>query len=375
MPWSTCPITVTIGGLGLRLFGSSLSSSCIDSSISAVTNSTTYPNSSATNVKISASSLWFIVTIIPRDIQAEIISFPETSIIVAISPTVINSVTFITFFSASVFSISSSVLFLWVSLFSFLYFDALDFEEVCNFSRVSLICFWTSSSDGANGLILPLLNFKFSLLFVEASLTTTSFAILLLFFFVFWSALSDSFFLRLSKSIVWPVCLSPESFSYLVSILVGDFSIIFLSSTSFTVSTFFSVFSNFSLTMLDLFKSISPTFLNCWIDDLDVIVCLCIFNSLSFSACTLISSFSFFFSSLRSWDSTLLDRSELNSFSNKSYWVWDIFVVGRASISCPFVDKNSTTLSSEILNSLITLFNLILFNSDIYLVVFVKFLT
>ena len=32
--------------------------------------------------------------------QAEIISFPETSIIVAISPTVINSVTLITFFSA-----------------------------------------------------------------------------------------------------------------------------------------------------------------------------------------------------------------------------------------------------------------------------------
>ena len=83
---------MTIGGRGKRSSMESVSS-CIDSSISAVTKSTSNPNSSATTERVSASNLWFIVTIIPNDIHAEIISFPETSIIEATSPTVINSVT------------------------------------------------------------------------------------------------------------------------------------------------------------------------------------------------------------------------------------------------------------------------------------------
>ena len=323
-----------------------------------MTNSTSYPNSSATNVKISASNLWFIVTIIPSDIHADIISFPETSIIVAISPTVINSVTLITFLSASVFSISSSNLFLWVSLFSFLYFDALDLEEVCNFSNVSLICFCTSSSDGTLGVTLLLDSLKFLFLSTAESLVIISFAILLLFLFIFWSVWSfESGFLKFSRLMVWPVSFMPESFSYLVSIFDEVLSWFSWFWTTFFSSVFFWE-TGFS-------KSISPTFLNCCIDDFDVMTFLWIFNSFSCSAFARITSFSFFFSSLKSSDSTLLDLSELNSFNNKSYWICEIFVVGLASILWPFEDKNSTTRSREILNSLKTLFNLILFNSDI----------
>ena len=96
-------MTVTIGARGFKSFGSSATSSK-DSSISALMNSTSYPNSSATIVKVSASRRWFIVTIIPKDIHAEITCVTPTSIIVATSLTVTNSVTFNILLSAAAIS-------------------------------------------------------------------------------------------------------------------------------------------------------------------------------------------------------------------------------------------------------------------------------
>ena len=295
---------------------------------------------------------------IPSDIHAEIISFPETSIIVATSPTVINSVTLMTFFSDSICS-KSSDLFLWVSLFSFLYFAPLDFDVPWSFSNVSLICFWTSSSEGAEVLMEDFLFLNWGF-FVICSLLITSFAILLLFFLFLLSESPSLGLLNLFKSIFSPVFFNPESFSYFVWIF---------ESFSVVLSTVFLSEIKLSSFLVEIsfigFKSISPTFLNLWKEDFEVIVLDWAFCSCSFSNFILNSSFSLFFSSIRSWDSTLLDLSDLNSASKRSYWLWEIFVVGLASISWPFEERNSTTLSREILNSLITLFNLILFNSDI----------
>ena len=72
------------------------------SSSSAFSKLTSYSNSSATIVSVSASRRWFIVTIIPRVMQVEIISVEDTFIIVAISPTVMNSVTLRILLSASI---------------------------------------------------------------------------------------------------------------------------------------------------------------------------------------------------------------------------------------------------------------------------------
>ena len=57
-------------------------------------NSNSNPNSSATIDNVSASKRWFMVTIIPSDIQVPITFVIGTSINEAISPTVTNSVTF-----------------------------------------------------------------------------------------------------------------------------------------------------------------------------------------------------------------------------------------------------------------------------------------
>ena len=122
-----------------------------------------------------------MVTIIPKDIHVEIISVEVISIIVATSPTVINSVTFIVFFSASFWAKTSSDFNLWESLLPFLYLAPLEDDLPCNFSKVSRICFWTSTSDGslATGLDLPdLLNV---LLLLDTDGFTGSLEILILF--------------------------------------------------------------------------------------------------------------------------------------------------------------------------------------------------
>ena len=207
----------------------------------------------------------------PNVIQVEIISLDETFIIVAISPTVMNSVTLIDFLSELTFSKSSSVLFLWTSLFSFLYFDALDLEEDCNFSSVSLICFWTTSSDGAVTSLGCLLSLS---LFSELCLLFEIISLAILLLFLFDLTKLSSAFLILSRSIFSPVFFNPDNFSNLVCILKSSFWTIFL--LSFSTSEVWSE-SGFSFFLL---RFISPTFLNLGIDELEVMT-----RFFSFSSC------------------------------------------------------------------------------------------
>ena len=88
------------------------------------------------------------------------------SIRVAISPTVINSVTFNILLLASI-SANSSSDFCHAGLFYlFLYFAPLDlFDLPWSFSSVSRICFWTSSSEGSSFNGFSCLDFKFDDLF------------------------------------------------------------------------------------------------------------------------------------------------------------------------------------------------------------------
>ena len=294
-------------------------------------------------------------------------SFVETFIMVATSPTVINSVTFIDFLSILIFSKSSSLLFLWTSLFSFLYFDALDLEEDWSFSRVSLICFWTTSSVGDAMSFDCLLNLSF---FSELWLLfkATSFAILLLFLFDFTDL---SVFSSLSRSIFSPVFFKPDNFSNFVCILWESRFSVFLSVSGLAFSTLSISFEM----VFCFFKSrfISPIFLNLGMDELEVMTWFFSFSICSFSNLILNSSFSFFFSSLKSCDSTLLDLSELNSWESSEYCSSEIFEVGLASISCPLDNKNSTTRSNEILNSLTTLFNLTLFSATFQFLIIIEF--
>ena len=248
---------------------------------------------------------------------------------------------------------------MWTSLFSFLYLDALDFEEDWSFSSVSLICFWTTSSAGPAISFTCFLNLSFfSVLWLL--LATISFAILLLLRLDL--VILSSVFLILSRSIFSPVFFNPLNFSNLVFILCSSFSI-FISSSFLVIGLIgFEICFSF-------FKSrfISPTFLNLGMEELDLITLCFSFSSCSFSNLTLNSSFSFFFSSLKSCDSTLLDLSELNSWESKKYCSLEIFDVGLASISCPYDDKNSLIRSREILNSLITLFSRTLFSTTLLL--------
>ena len=289
------------------------------------------------------------------------------SIIVATSPTVINSVTLIVFFSASFKAKSSSDLSLWESLFSFLYLAPLE-DLPWSFSRVSRICFWTSSSVGSLLTTLvrvALLKFFFCWTFGFIG----SFEILILFLFepTPLCLLEIGFcFSNFPRSILSPTVFKPLSLVYLVSILE-----LFELSSTFS-STFSSIFSDcFSseidslcFGLLKLSRSIFPRWTGFFISALWINEAFFFsFSSISFSILSLNSSFSFRFSSLKSWDSTLLDLSELNSLRNKSYWSPDILVVGLASTSWPLLAKNSTALSREILNSLNTLFSLVNFVS------------
>ena len=93
LPWSTWPMTVTIGGRGTQSSGLS-SSSLMASDTSALTYSVLKPNSSATMLIVSASSRWLMETIIPMLMQVEMTSETETSIMLARSLAVTNSVSF-----------------------------------------------------------------------------------------------------------------------------------------------------------------------------------------------------------------------------------------------------------------------------------------
>ena len=139
-------MTVTIGGRGTR--SSSLSASSVMASwISTETNSTLKPNSSATTASASASRRWLIDTIRPRFMQAVMTSVGETSIIVASSLTVTNSVTLSVERSCTERSISSFMRSAAASRLSRRCLAPVFLAPLAvRRAKVSLICFETSSS-------------------------------------------------------------------------------------------------------------------------------------------------------------------------------------------------------------------------------------
>ena len=94
LPWSTWPIMVTMGERNCRSSSlSSSSSSSISICFSMSMNSTSKPNSLATSSITSASNRWLIETMMPSPIHLLITSAKLTSIRLANSLTLMNSVT------------------------------------------------------------------------------------------------------------------------------------------------------------------------------------------------------------------------------------------------------------------------------------------
>ena len=357
--------------------------------MSAVTNSTVYPNSSATIDKVSASSLWFMVTMIPSVIQAEIISVELISIIVAISPTVTNSVTLSSLLSASTWAASSSDFWRCESLFSRRYFAPFDLVVFpCNFSRVSRICFWISSSLGSSwvgwfgrfalGLFCgPPLGPVFFVIRLRRRLRSLL------------SALGFvSFFSNFLRSILSPAILSPVSFLYCVVTFSVSDVVVFSVSACFCSICFcgvelvagsaacFSVFigsasgdsvlswaSTFSFGFGFGSKSILPT----WRRPLSSVrawttwVFVSCFSSIRWR----IASFSLRLTSLTSSEASFLFRSVWKASTKSWYSAWEILDVGRASISNPCSPNCSTARSKEIFNSRRTLLIRMVLTSDI----------
>ena len=175
----------------------------------------------------------------PSDIQAPITLLIGTSIIVANSFTVTNSVTFKIFSCCSCSASSCSAFWRWVSRFSLRYLAPLDLVPFpCKRSRVSRTCFCTSSSVGSILVIIlfffsffavspPLVTFTSSLrmrLRLRFSLSAVAPIVLL----VVWASFSLSlwrlrlrfffFFSNWLRSIFSPTTLGPVSFWYWVSI-------------------------------------------------------------------------------------------------------------------------------------------------------------
>ena len=237
-------------------------------------------NSSATITSVSASKRWFMVTIIPNIIQDEIISVTGTSIIVATSLTVTNSVTFKILLSSACASNSASDCSRWASLLFLRYFAPFPLEDFpCNFSRVSLTCFWISASVGSSfltgdGLCPPLAPLNPGLLFPDTALlfpwvglplepgAPGLLTIRLRFFFasVLESFLTSGFFfLGLSncfKSIFFPVKFGPSNFLYWV-LIASELS-------EETSSSFDSVFKASLLASAGLSSSLETSF---WASD------------------------------------------------------------------------------------------------------------
>ena len=149
LPWSTCPITVTIGGRATQSSSlSSSSSALMASTTSALTYSVWKPNSSATILIVSASRRWLMETMIPILIQVPITCVTGTSIMLARSLAVTNSVSFNTLLSISSCSISSCSRFWMASRLSRRYLAPLLFlfPLLVRRAKVSFTCFCTSSS-------------------------------------------------------------------------------------------------------------------------------------------------------------------------------------------------------------------------------------
>ena len=139
-------MTVTIGARGSR--SSSLSSSsAMASCTSALTNSVLKPNSSATRSIVSASMRWLILTIMPMLMHVPITFVTGTSIMVASSLAVTNSVSLSTLLSALASSICSSCCARACSRFSLRYLAPFEaFVLLVRRASVSFTCFATSSS-------------------------------------------------------------------------------------------------------------------------------------------------------------------------------------------------------------------------------------
>ena len=149
LPWSTCPITVMIGGRATMSSSLTISSSLlIASATSALTYSVLKPNSSATILIVSASKRWLIETIIPILIHVPITCVTATSIIFARSFAVTNSVSCNVRLSISSISFISEWRWLAKSRLSrrCLAPRLLFFPLFVKRAKVSLICFCTSSS-------------------------------------------------------------------------------------------------------------------------------------------------------------------------------------------------------------------------------------
>ena len=118
------------------------------SDTSALTYSVLYPNSSATMSIVSASILWFMLTIMPMLMQVAMIWFTGTFIIAASSLAVTNSVSLSILLCEAISEAASSALSLAFSRFSRRYFAPLEsFPLLVRRANVSLTCFATSSSE------------------------------------------------------------------------------------------------------------------------------------------------------------------------------------------------------------------------------------
>ena len=138
-------MTVTIGARGSKSSSES-SSSTMACATSALTYSVLYPNSSATRLMVSASRRWLIDTMIPILIQVAITCVTETSIMLANSLAVTNSVIFSTLLSAISRSSCSCIRLFAISRLSLRYLEVLLLPLEVRRAKVSFTCLATSSS-------------------------------------------------------------------------------------------------------------------------------------------------------------------------------------------------------------------------------------
>ncbi len=209
-PWSTWPITVTIGGRGCNSSSASSSTTML-SSTSAPTNSTSKPNSSAIKVMVSESRRWLMDTMMPNVMHAEITSFTFRSIMVANSATVTNSVILMMLSSSCDWRLLSSKRCWMASRFWRRNLDDFDFFPPESRARVARISFWMSSwltsflgsfrRPRAGPAALPA---------APALLTSTFFTRTRL---RLPSSLALGVFLRSTGSSIFPTTVGPDSFS------------------------------------------------------------------------------------------------------------------------------------------------------------------
>ena len=238
LPWSTWPITVTTGGLGLRSL--SLSSfkrpysSSTDWSRFGASISISIPSSSASKIQVSSSILWFWFAITPRPISFVITVETDTPNWLAKSFTVIGAITII---ESSPLSSSSTLCLDLTFFFGFFLVKSL-LKELFLSSLLSLC--------------LDL----FFLFFLLLGVFSTSFS--------FWEFMSLFSFLLVLLSNFFSLCFSLLGlFFLLLSLFLSEFS--FFKGDSFLEELFlynFLTFSSSALSNVDMwfFTDISSSF-------------------------------------------------------------------------------------------------------------------